>query len=150
MLALTESAMSWNRQPAEQTSPQAKPNAGKLRRTLQELEKRLWRHRRNRGLVSDTHLRCQVPIGSYIAASCCLGARLVIEVDGGQHTTDQAVAYDNRRTAYLMSQGFHGLRFTDNKAMLNIRSVLDTIHAALVRITPTPYPSPQGGRELET
>ena len=116
-----------------------------MRRTLTEPEKRLWGHLRNRLKLSDTHFRRQVPIGSYIADFCCLGTRLVIEVDGRQHTTDQALAYDKRRSAYLESQGFHVLRFTNGEVMLTMDSVLDTIHAALVRATPTPSPSPQGG-----
>ena len=116
---------------------------------LTEPERRLWWHLRNRLPLSDTHFRRQVPIGSYIADFCCLGARLVIEVDGGQHTTDQAGAYDNRRTAYLTSQGFRVLRFTNSEVMLNMTTVLDTIHAALVRATPTPSPSPQGGGETQ-
>ncbi len=85
-----------------------------------------------------------------MADFCILGAKLIIEVDGGQHTTDQAVAYDSRRTAYLQSQGFHVLRFGNADVMQSMDSVLDTIHAALVRTTPTPYPSPQGGGDLET
>ncbi|WP_262032360.1 endonuclease domain-containing protein [Microvirga sp. Mcv34] len=100
--------------------------------------------------MSGTHFRRQVPLGSYIADFCCLGARLVIEVDGGQHSTDQAVAYDNQRTDYLESQGFHVMRFTNAEVMQSVSVVLDTIHAALVRATPTPSPSPQGGGELET
>jgi very-short-patch-repair endonuclease len=149
MLALTECTMSWNQPSPKSTSMQAKSNAGRLRRTLTEPEKRLWWHLRNRLPVSGTHFRRQVPIGYYIADFCCLGARLVIEVDGGQHTTDQAVAYDHRRTAYLESQGFHVLRFTNAKVMQNTASVLDTIHAALVRATPTPSPSPQGGGGMQ-
>ncbi len=104
---------------------------------------------RNRLPLSDTHFRRQVPIGSYIADFCCLGARLVIEVDGGQHTTDQAIIYDNQRTAYLESQCLHVLRFSNADVMLNMNAVLDTIHAALVRATPTPSPSPQGGGEMQ-
>ena len=149
MLVLTEPAMSWNQPSAKPTSPRAKSNAGRLRRTLTEPEQRLWWHLRNRLPVNDTHFRRQVPIGSYIADFCCLGARLVIEVDGSQHNTDQAIAYDNERTAYLQSQGFHVLRFSNNEVMRNMNSVLDTVHAALVRPTPTPSPSPQGGGEKE-
>jgi very-short-patch-repair endonuclease len=149
MLALTELAMSWNQPTAHSTSLRAKSNAGRLRRALTEPEKRLWWHLRNRLPVSGTHFRRQVPIGSYIADFCCLGTRLVIEVDGGQHSTAQAVAYDNRRTAFLETQGFHVMRFSNAEVMKNMNSVLDTIHAALVRATPTPSPSPQGGRETQ-
>jgi len=125
-------------------------NAKFLRRTLTEPEKRLWWHLRNRLPVENTHFRRQVAIGSYVADFCCHGAKLVVEVDGGQHSTDNAIAYDNRRTAYLTSQGFRVLRFGNVEVMQNMEVVLDTIHAALVRTTPTPNPSPQGGGELET
>ncbi|WP_201842025.1 endonuclease domain-containing protein [Microvirga zambiensis] len=141
--------MSWNQPPAKSTSLRAKSNAGRLRHTLTEPEKRLWWHLRHRLPISGTHFRRQVPIGSYIADFCCLGTRLVVEVDGGQHSTDQALAYDNRRSIYLESQGFHVMRFTNAEVMQDMNSVLDTIHAALVRTTPTPYPSPQGGGDPE-
>jgi very-short-patch-repair endonuclease len=48
-----------------------------------------------------------------------------------------------------MSQGFRVFRFSNAAVMQNMNFVLDSIHAALVRATPTPNPSPQGGGELE-
>ncbi len=150
MLALTELAMSWKQPPAKTVSQRAAANAKELRQALTEAEKRLWWHLRHRLPLDDTHFRRQVAIDCYIADFCCLSAKLIIEVDGGQHTLAQAAAYDERRTAYLESQGFRVLRFSNPDVMLNIDMVLDTIHAALVRTTPTPYPSPQGGGELET
>jgi very-short-patch-repair endonuclease len=150
MLALTELAMSWNRPPSKPIAACAAKNAKSLRRTLTEPEKRLWRHLRQCLPVANTHFRRQVAIGPYVADFCCHGVRLVIEVDGAQHTAGDAVAYDNRRTAYLVSQGFHVLRFSNADVMQNMDVVLDTIHAALVHTTPTPNPSPQGGGELET
>ena len=125
-------------------------NARSLRRTLTEPETRLWRHLRKRLPLTDTHFRRQVAIGSYVADFCCHGAKLVVEVDGGQHTTDDATAYDSRRTAFLAGQGFRVLRFSNAEVMQNMEAVLDTIYAALARTTPTPSPSPQGGGELET
>jgi very-short-patch-repair endonuclease len=150
MLALTERAMSWNQPPVKPVSARAALHARTLRRSLTEPERRLWRQLRKRLPVEGTHFRRQVAVGPYVADFCILGAKLIIEVDGGQHTTDQAVAYDSRRTAYLQSQGFHVLRFGNADVMQSMDSVLDTIHAALVRTTPTPYPSPQGGGDLET
>ena len=150
MLALTERSMSWKQAPAKPVSQRASDNAKKLRRALTEAEKRLWWHLRHRLPLDDTHFRRQVLIGAYVADFCCLSAKLIIEGDGGQHAFDHATAYDERRTAYLESLGFHVLRFSNPEVMLNIDIVFDTIHAALVRTTPTPNPSPQGGGELET
>ena len=150
MLGVTELAMSWKQPPAKPVSQRAAANAKELRRALTEAEKWLWWHLRRCLPLDDTHFRRQVLIGPYIADFCCLSAKLVIEVDGGQHALAQAAAYDERRTAYLESLGFHVLRFSNPDVMLNIDMVLDTVHAALVRTTPTPYPSPRGGGELET
>src|SRR5690242_20415564 len=113
MLALIELAMSWNQPPPKSITARAVMNAKSLRRALTEPEKRLWWHLRNRLATNGTHFRRQVPIGPYVADLCCHGARLVIEVDGGHHSTDQVTAYDNRRTDYLESQGFHVMRFTN-------------------------------------
>jgi very-short-patch-repair endonuclease len=42
-------------------------------------------------------------MGPYVVDFACLGARLLIEVDGGQHVED--IERDNERTAWLKSQG---------------------------------------------
>ncbi|MBZ6076953.1 endonuclease domain-containing protein [Microvirga puerhi] len=141
--------MSWNQSPARSSTSKAIRHAREMRRELTEPEKRLWWHLRKRLPLEGTHFRRQVPIGSFIADFCSLGAKLVVEVDGGQHSTDQAIAYDQRRTDFLAAQGFQVLRFANADVMHDIDVVLDTIHAALVRSTPTPNPSPQGGGEPE-
>jgi very-short-patch-repair endonuclease len=114
---------------------------------LTEPEKRLWWHLRHRLPLDGTHFRRQVPIGRYLADFCCLRSRLVVEVDGGQHGTDAALDYDERRTAYQKAQGYRVLRFANHEVMRSTDVVLDTIHAALSGATPTPGPSPQGGGE---
>jgi very-short-patch-repair endonuclease len=97
--------------------------------------------------VNGTHFRRQVPIGPYVADFCCLRANLILEVDGNQHGYDQHVVYDARRTAYLMSQGFRVLRFSNRDVLTAIDSVLEIILVELGTTTPTPNPSPQGGGE---
>ena len=54
--------------------------------------------------------RRQYPIGDYIVDFVCLPLRLVLEVDGGQHNGEQK-AYDERRDAWLATQGYRVLRF---------------------------------------
>jgi very-short-patch-repair endonuclease len=95
--------------------------------------------------VDGSHFRRQVPLGHYIADFCCLRAKLVIEVDGGQHGFDENAAYDARRTAYLESHGFRVLRFTNTEVMIAMDTVLDTIYAALYANYPHPLPPPRKG-----
>ncbi|MGO4705223.1 endonuclease domain-containing protein [Microvirga sp. 2MCAF38] len=139
--------MPWNRPAAKPVSPRAARYAKDLRRTPTEPEQRLWWHLRHRLPVTGTHFRRQVPIGSYITDFCCLGARLIVEVDGNQHGADEAQAYDKRRTNDLEREGFHVLRFSNAEIMRDMDVVLDTIHAALVRTIPDP--SSQAGWEPE-
>src|SRR5688572_25449963 len=111
MLGLREQAMSWKQPATTYASPRAVAHAKRLRKELTEPERRLWWHLRRRLPLDGTHFRRQVPIGPYVTDFCCIGARLIVEVDGGQHTEDHALAYDHRRTAHLESQGFRVLRF---------------------------------------
>ncbi|MGH6967156.1 MAG: DUF559 domain-containing protein, partial [Phenylobacterium sp.] len=60
------------------------------------MEARIWEALRNRKLGGWKWKR-QVPRGSYIVDFLCLEAKLVVELDGGQHA--EQVAYDARRTA---------------------------------------------------
>jgi very-short-patch-repair endonuclease len=137
--------MPWNTPPATYISPRAALHAKSLRRSLADPEKRLWWALRHRLPLQDSHFRRQVPVGPYVADFCCLSARLIVEVDGNQHGTDAALAYDSRRTVYLDSRGFTVLRFSNAQVTREMDVVLDTIFAAILSKTPTPSPSPQGG-----
>ncbi|WP_048646147.1 endonuclease domain-containing protein [Nitratireductor soli] len=137
--------MPWNLPPKKDATAKARGNAPKLRRALTDAERRLWWHMREKLPLSGTHFRRQVPLGPYVVDFCCLKHRLIIEVDGHQHGSDEAIAYDARRDAHLVREGFRVLRFSNAEISRELASVLDTIHAALAATTPTPYPSPQGG-----
>jgi Protein of unknown function (DUF559) len=67
---------------------------------------------------------------------------LVIELDGGQHDTQQRAA-DDARTRRIEARGYRVLRFWNHEVLGNLDGVLSEIQSAL---TPTPDPSPQGGR----
>jgi very-short-patch-repair endonuclease len=95
-----------------------------LRQNPTEAEKGLWSKLRLKQL--DGHrFRRQVPIGPFVVDFCCLARRLIVEVDGGQHSSD--AAKDARRTEWLERQGFRVLRFWNNDVLGNIDGVLATI-----------------------
>lgn len=101
-----------------------KSNARDLRRNLTLQERKLWRYLRSRRF-GDFKFRRQHPVGSYILDFACCSARVVVELDGGQH--DLAVAYDTRRTSWLESQSWTVLRFWHNEIDCNEEAVLEII-----------------------
>ena len=140
----TELAITWRNDPDRAPASKDRSRARSLRHRATEPEEKLWWHLRHRLPMQGSHFRRQVPIGPYIADFCCLKAKLVIEVDGNQHGIDANIASDAKRTAYLVSQGFSVLRFSNREVMTETASVLEAIYAALS--TPTPNPSPASGR----
>ena len=120
----------------------ANQRARNLRSNQTDAERKLWTFLRSmkRG---GFHFRRQVPIDHLIVDFACYSARLVIEVDGGQHNMDSGRAIDGKRDAYLRSQGFRVLRFWNNEVLGNSEGVVDRIESALR--DPHPNPSPQGG-----
>ena len=138
--------MPWNTSPKRTVSNVAKANASALRKRMTSAERQLWRELRALGSDLDgTHFRRQVPVGPYVADFCCLGKRLIIEVDGEIHQTAEFVARDKRRDSYLRNEGFRVLRFSNREVSVSMGSVIKTIEVAFVATTPTPSPSPQGG-----
>ena len=97
--------------------------------------------------LNNSHFRRQATIGPYFADFACHAQRIVIEIDGGQHSDS---ASDAIRTRYLEALGYRVLRFWNNDVLNNAESVAEVISAAITeRIPPTPDPSPPqaGGGE---
>jgi very-short-patch-repair endonuclease len=80
--------------------------------------------------------RRQVALGGFIADFASFDARLVIEVDGATHSTDEELARDAARTTMLAAQGFALLRFTNDEVFRNLDGVLETIRLKLIELRP--------------
>ena len=113
-----------------------------LRKNLTDAERTLWNILRKRQ-VSGCKFRRQVPIGSYIVDFVCLENKLVIEVDGGQHT--KLESYDAARTAWLEREGFRVIRFWNNQVLTDTDSVQDAIWIAVRDLLPSPLRGEGGG-----
>jgi anthranilate/para-aminobenzoate synthase component I len=100
--------------------------AKKLRKELTEMERKLWYQLRSKRF-SNLRFRRQQPIGPYIADFYCSSARLIIEIDGGQHSADDAVAYDAKRTAFMENAGYRVLRFWNSDVAKNMDGVIQKI-----------------------
>lgn len=102
-----------------------------LRKRQTAAEDILWRKLRSRRLGGYKFVR-QLSIGPYFADFACREHRLIVEVDGATHSTDEEVAYDLRRTEFLKNAGFAILRVTNDEVFDNIDGVCETILAAIV------------------
>ncbi len=110
--------------------------ARRLRKNLTEAERCLWRHLRYKQ-IDGFRFRRQVPIGRYVVDFACLSARLIIEVDGGQHAES---AEDDVRSAWLKARGFRVLRFWNNQVQTETEAVLTCIREALQGLLQDPPP----------
>ena len=118
--------------------------AQELRCNMTESERRLWRRLRHREL--GFKFRRQMPIGGYIADFACPAARIVIELDGGQHGSDEAEARDVLRTSGIEGCGFRVIRFWNHEVSDDLDNVVERIWNELY--SPHPSPPPLRGREL--
>uniref|UniRef100_UPI003EE69B65 endonuclease domain-containing protein n=1 Tax=Silvania sp. TaxID=3016633 RepID=UPI003EE69B65 len=116
-------------------------NAKYLRTNMTPEEGRLWYLLRGRRFYGFKFRR-QMPIGPWIVDFACFKAKLIVELDGGQHQDNEG--YDLRRTAYLNAHGWRVIRFWNNEFRVNEESVLMTILTHLNRQLPSPQPSPTG------
>jgi very-short-patch-repair endonuclease len=104
-----------------------------LRRQQTDTEQFLWRLLRDRAL-QGYKFRRQHPIPPFIADFYCHEARLIVELDGGQH--DQRQDADLRRTRHFESKGIRVLRFWNHEVFQETEAVLETILQALTAISP--------------
>jgi very-short-patch-repair endonuclease len=63
-------------------------------------------------------------IGNYIADFYCASKKLVIEIDGNSHFSNDAEKYDEVRTAYLESLGIRVVRYTNDEVLTNPDEVM--------------------------
>jgi len=97
-----------------------------LRKNMTLAETLLWSKIRMKQLKNRWFYR-QKPIGEYIADFYCPRAKLVIEVDGGQHFHKEMIKYDGLRNEYMTSLGLRVLRFTNIEVLTNINGVIEVI-----------------------
>jgi very-short-patch-repair endonuclease len=88
---------------------------------MTDAERRLW-YRLRAHRFGGYKFKRQVPIGP------CIGRRLVLEVDGGQHSDNVS---DQSRDEFLRRQGFVVLRFWNNEVLRNTNGVLEVVMAQL-------------------
>lgn len=104
------------------------PIARRLRRDRTIAEDRLWKYLRNRQM-DGAKFRFQSPVGPYVADFLCVEAKLIVELDGGQHGVE--IEKDAARTKWIETAGYHVIRFWNNDVLANTEGVLEAIRLAV-------------------
>ena len=96
-----------------------------LRRRMTDAEKKLW------SLLRVNHLglkfRRQVPFGEHVPDFYCHELKLNVEVDGGQHYTDEGIQNDEKRDDELERSGIMVLRYSNDQVLEETEAVADEI-----------------------
>jgi very-short-patch-repair endonuclease len=107
-----------------------KPLAQKLRKNMTDAEKLLWPKVRMKQIAGLQFYR-QAIIGDYIVDLYCPAAKLVVEIDGGQHYYGEGQESDKVRDNQLICLGLKVLRFSNLDVLQNINAVLEQIYLNL-------------------
>ena len=99
-------------------------NARSLRRNMTPQERHLWYDFLR---FCKPRFRRQELIGTYIADFFCYEAKLVVEIDGSQHFSEENIEKDNARTAYFHSLGIHVMRVDNGEVNRNFSGVCEGI-----------------------
>jgi len=100
------------------------------RKALTNTEDILWQHLRDRRL-NGFKFRRQHPIFDFIADFYCFESNLVVEIDGGYHSSIEQTQYDGGRTFDLRAFNIKVIRFTNKEVIENIDFVLSEIRKNL-------------------
>ena len=107
-----------------------KSRADELRKNMTQQEWNLWYfYLRNHRLKWYR----QRIIDRFIVDFYCHAAKLVIEIDGKQHYTDQGIVYDTERTQVLQRYGLKVLRYTNQQLECNFQEVCWDIERNLLQ-----------------
>ncbi|MEI9886798.1 MAG: endonuclease domain-containing protein [Rhizomicrobium sp.] len=121
--------------------------AKQLRSAMTDAERKLWAVLHKKGM-DGIRFRRQQPVGPYIADFYCAQAKLVVELDGGQHSEQANLGHDEVHTRFLSEQGCRVLRFTNLEFFEHRDVVLEGIWRALGdRPLPEPPPAARPSRE---
>ena len=106
-----------------------KKYARELRKNMTDEERKLWF-----GYLADLPIRFrrQAIIENYIVDFLCIKERIVIELDGEQHfTNDKQITSDKQRDLFLKKKGFLVLRYSNYDINKNFIGICEDIHSHL-------------------
>jgi very-short-patch-repair endonuclease len=98
-----------------------------LRKNMTDAERRLWSKIRRKQLKKFQFYR-QKNIGDFIVDFYCPAAKLIVELDGGQHYSKENILKDEARDKFLNGLGFRVLRFSNSDVFKNIEGIVKEIY----------------------
>jgi len=107
-------------------NPITQNHAKDLRKNLTKAEAIIWNYLKGKK-IEGVKFRRQFPIGIYIVDFAAVEIKLIIEIDGATHSSDDRVKYDNARTQFLTSQGWKVIRVWNNDIYNNLNGILQSI-----------------------
>lgn len=97
---------------------------------MTDAERLLWSKLKRKQLKGKQFYRQRI-ISDYIVDFYCPKANMIIEIDGGQHYTEEGLKKDKMRDEYMKGQGFKVLRFSDKEVFKNLKGVIEKIYENL-------------------
>lgn len=101
-----------------------------LRKNMTGAERLLWSKIRAKQLKGYQFYRQRI-IGNYIVDFYCPKAKLVIELDGVNHYSNEGLEKDKMRDDYIKEQKLKVLRFSDRDVFENLNGVVERIYEIL-------------------
>ncbi len=97
---------------------------------MTDAEQLIWSKIRRKQLKGYQFYRQRI-IGNFIVDFYCPQAKLIIEIDGGQHYTKKGLNHDTERTNYLKRIGLKVLRFSDIEVFKNLHGIVERVYENL-------------------
>jgi very-short-patch-repair endonuclease len=108
--------------------------AKELRNQPTPPEKQFWNALRKMPFYKTHPFNRQKPLGKYIVDFYCHEYRLVVEIDGDTHGQKDTQITEQKRTAFLESQGLRVIRFTNREVVRNIDGIMESLEKLLNEI----------------
>ena len=108
-------------------------NARELRNKLTPAEQTFWLRLKEQ--FPEYKFRRQHPISIYIADFYCHKLKLVIEIDGSIHDSEEAKLADEKRQKYLENLNLTVIRFTNEQIRSEVENVIKIISSIISQST---------------
>ncbi|MFD2203176.1 endonuclease domain-containing protein [Shivajiella indica] len=126
--------MSYNENLFYGASPLVLERARELRKKMTHSESLFWNEVSNKNFLGFKFRR-QHPIGNFIVDFYCHELKLVIEIDGDIHESNDSKEYDEGRTYELEELGLQVLRFQNEEVEKEMEKVLFVLRSKVISLT---------------